>query len=1359
MVLAQDAAQASEAQAILDEQKYQKDLAQYNKDLEKYNKEKAIYDAEVKKIADAKAAEEKRIAEEKAAAEKKKSDRAAEYKVISDEYNKGVKNNPYEYKTSYAGHGFDNSQHDNYLAKLSTTKREAERVVRTAHLTQDGWTPTPIPVTGWLQPDAAKQLGDISQGRGRSYRSVDANSAYQVSVVLANRAVQYGEISISQHSSQIAAATAKYRAYKTRQSAEFSKQARAASAGQLAADAKHWQSVANDPNTSGSNQATINSLGLSHNVQQLDDAGLSTLYNETDLTKAGSLPSAANVTINSSPIEPNFPTIPVRTNTSSNKGVNEANQLQQQYVKDLREGKIGIAQALLNPQTPQSYPTRNTINTKQFLSERGYDVNKPETIPDSIFMNPQKYDDARKQASSSSQKDTTMGDLRKLIPASPQVSDAVITQRRKAMENIAASKGGSYIGYGIDGTPIQGAPFTPTKYEVTTKDGTVRTFNSLEHAQKFSQRLSTTVYEVNIPTTIPTIHGAVTVQEPILFDSKEEAQSFIDNRQANLPYTQDSKILPMEKMYRGYDKFADEAYQRAKDHVGMESSWIYEGGAAWTSFGADILNAVTMGGDLIDKHVLKRPVVEKQPVSTIPTYYDKGTEKALEGIKLTETGVTGITPSLFDPTNVEGNILAKYVQGAVKQWGEQTDSQNIGQSTVAIPVAILDILTAKQAGVGLVRGTSSAIAKVGTKIASTPRIVTKVIEASVSVKAIPKTIDKKLSNTPYATADNFSQKPNTSMSGEQLLESLKPKGNNYAATQGDVRIVKGKNPPLPKEDLGYVPEKIDLNFKGADYSDSPKPPTINLNSKAFQKDLEPIKPNDITTHYGTTKDPYANPFVNFWKNVTPREIPKPSEYRAASQSDVILAKNTFKKNTVKLGEQISHIERNPINVGGKNIYGFTKQSVSLEKSKYIKNIKGETLPPPNYDRAASDFVDFQKSLTTQKYTNIVGEIKFSKGFTPNKYPSRIPRKKQVVKDIETDPLHIKEKLRGDGKDIPDGITPGGRPINMRVTPPDKVVHLPKGGKAPITGKEKYVQGIDFYEGKLPKGGHAPIGYVTPTPKSITRFKKTVFNLGETKKSTGKSTPNKSEGKENTGKDGQIAIQIHQEKNKMNSTPQPPDPIIDASIDRPLPIDSKSSTKLTIIPPIMKPHQEKKIIPIKSATIPRVIQTIKVTQTSVVKAQQRIGIRSSAVSKTNTSQTPRIIQAQPQKVSQVVKQKQALSSPLSPKPKVRQSIHPVFKLRSPQKITHPTPLKPRAIAVTAILPPPKEKKVKQRKTRKRKRKDFLGNTKTDHIVGLFKRTEVITGDKKVAKQLKRDKKFKEGKKKRVKRTKKKTLNVF
>ena len=77
----------------------------------------------------------------------------------------------------------------------------------------------------------------------------------------------------------------------------------------------------------------------------------------------------------------------------------------------------------------------------------------------------------------------------------------------------------------------------------------------------------------------------------------------------------------------------------------------------------------------------------------------------------------------------------------------------------------------------------------------------------------------------------------------------------------------------------------------------------------------------------------------------------------------------------------------------------------------------------------------------------------------------------------------------------------------------------------------------------------------------------------------------------------------------------------------------------------------------------------------------------------------------------------------------------------------------------VFPTSKDKAVNKTQRRQRKRKDFLGNTRTDSIVGLFKRTEVMTGDKKTAKQLKKDKKYKEGKKSRKKKSKKKTLNVF
>ena len=406
MSLAQDQAQANQAQAVIDEQQYQKDLAQYNKDLEKYNKEKAIYDAEVKKIADAKAAEEKRIAEEKKAAQEK----SAVYDSVPSgldwgEYTKGKETidrgggtgrRPSNREDSanraikehiaagtlppQASRWNDDPESWVYTRFREQVQREARTKQVTANLQvakeQYGFEVASVR----LYPDESKMVSQpwLYGLEGRDSTGYWDNP--RLKAYYNRQDLREGKISISTYQKNAGATKELERKIEEKASAARSVQARAQVAGYLKADAAHWQSVANDPNTSGSNQATINSLGLSHNVQQLDDAGLSTLYNETDLANAGSLPSAANVTINSSPIEPNFPTIPVRTNTSGNKGVNEANQLQQQYVKDLREGKIGIAQALLNPQTPQSYPTRNTINTKQFLSERGYDITSRITL-------------------------------------------------------------------------------------------------------------------------------------------------------------------------------------------------------------------------------------------------------------------------------------------------------------------------------------------------------------------------------------------------------------------------------------------------------------------------------------------------------------------------------------------------------------------------------------------------------------------------------------------------------------------------------------------------------------------------------------------------------------------------------------------------------------------------------------------------------------------------------------------------------------------------------------------------------------------------------------------------------------------
>ena len=123
--------------------------------------------------------------------------------------------------------------------------------------------------------------------------------------------------------------------------------------------------------------------------------------------------------------------------TSTDPKIAAANQAQSAYVAQLRSGGIGLAQALLQPKTEQKYyvggkqvsKAETSINLEKFLTERGYDITKPESIPDSIFKAPVKYTAARAQTV-----EPIMGDLREKVPASPKITQAELDKRKKIQE-------------------------------------------------------------------------------------------------------------------------------------------------------------------------------------------------------------------------------------------------------------------------------------------------------------------------------------------------------------------------------------------------------------------------------------------------------------------------------------------------------------------------------------------------------------------------------------------------------------------------------------------------------------------------------------------------------------------------------------------------------------------------------------------------------------------------------------------------------------------------------------------------------------------------------------------------------------
>ena len=184
----------------------------------------------------------------KQATETQAAKRAAEFNVIQTQYDKSVNENPHKYKQSYAGHGFDNSLYNNHNKKAETVKAEAEKNIRYAHLTADGFEFANI---GTLSYPAHQALKDEAQGFGRGYRSIDFRSALQVAKVFARNDLLYGKISKEEYHSRVGIASAKEKAEALKQSQQRSAQARAKSHGQLSADSAKWASVVANPYTSG----------------------------------------------------------------------------------------------------------------------------------------------------------------------------------------------------------------------------------------------------------------------------------------------------------------------------------------------------------------------------------------------------------------------------------------------------------------------------------------------------------------------------------------------------------------------------------------------------------------------------------------------------------------------------------------------------------------------------------------------------------------------------------------------------------------------------------------------------------------------------------------------------------------------------------------------------------------------------------------------------------------------------------------------------------------------------------------------------------------------------------------------------
>ena len=316
------------------------------------------------KTAQAKAEADAKTAQAKAEEVKKieKARRATQYKVINDKYAKLYANSFTAYQNEpnptpqqvYQGVQMgviNKKKYDTRNQQISKAQQAELKTLREKHFTLDNF---PFAKVGTLSRPAAKSLS----APWLKY-NIDPKSQLQVDQINAKRALIGGNITEDQYFSTIKKAESVFRKKAGIESATRKAQSKAKNKGEVIQDRQKWNDTANS-------------------------------FFETKKQN-----------------DSNFLTSSVQPSK------NYDTMTQKEYTTALREGKVNLATALLNQRTTGGYTGPNTVNIETFLTERGYDISKPETIPDSIFK-PEKQLKARAQASKAIKNNSQMGDLRLL---------------------------------------------------------------------------------------------------------------------------------------------------------------------------------------------------------------------------------------------------------------------------------------------------------------------------------------------------------------------------------------------------------------------------------------------------------------------------------------------------------------------------------------------------------------------------------------------------------------------------------------------------------------------------------------------------------------------------------------------------------------------------------------------------------------------------------------------------------------------------------------------------------------------------------------------------------------------------------
>ena len=182
------------------------------------------------------------------------------------------------------------------------------------------------------------------------------------------------------------------------------------------------------------------------------------------------------------------------------KKINHDNFLHMiKYLDRYSDGYIELAEALIDPVKKQNYQSNGinrdvyiNSNLEYFLTERGYDLNDLDSIPNNAFS-PTKYDDVRLKASQMANDGEESTDLRQLLPNyvapdSQTMKEDMIRQLTKETSNVYESISSRQLDISVNQSPDLTNPISSNLFDdfqfVNTKfENTKHVIDSIEKPQ------------------------------------------------------------------------------------------------------------------------------------------------------------------------------------------------------------------------------------------------------------------------------------------------------------------------------------------------------------------------------------------------------------------------------------------------------------------------------------------------------------------------------------------------------------------------------------------------------------------------------------------------------------------------------------------------------------------------------------------------------------------------------------------------------------------------------------------------------------------------------------------------------------